>query len=231
MKPGFPRSWPSQSGAWTASGFQAGGLGPGHPTGDGAPVWCWKLESLFRELRVRLRLDCEALCSLGRGLTAGECGPEMWGARRFTALPHAARNGPPRGQPVGRASVPGAPAGHPGASRQAGDGSDPQGTAAGLSRCLSRVPALPHSAADRCVPSADCVPGFGVAGPSGLGSRARLEAVPESHFPWEPGQPGVETRSLRPLRSPGLCGVAELGPGSGGGPQAACRAWSPLSSA
>ena len=100
----------------------------------------------------------------------------------------------------------GASAGHPGASRQAGNGLDPQGRAAGLSRCLSRVPALPHSATDRCVPSADCVPGFGVAGPSGLGSCARLEAVPESHFLWEAGRPGAETRSLRPLRSPGSAG-------------------------
>lgn len=91
MKPHFP-SRPSQPGAWAASWFQASRLGPGSPTGNGAPVSCWKLESLFRGPRVRLRLDREALWSLGRGLPAG-----VWGAGRFTALPQAAGNGPPSG--------------------------------------------------------------------------------------------------------------------------------------
>lgn len=71
MKPHFP-SRPSQPGAWAASWFQASRLGPGNH-GNGAPVSCWKLESLFRGPRVRLRLDREALWSLGGGLPAGVC--------------------------------------------------------------------------------------------------------------------------------------------------------------
>lgn len=123
----------------------------------------------------------------------------------------------------------GAPVGHPGACRQAGDEPDPRGRAAGLSCCLSGVPALPHSPTDLCVPSADRVPGFGVTGP-GLGSRARLQVVPETHFPQQPGWPGAQTLSLMRLRSPGLCRMAELGPGNGGGPGWPAGLGLPLSS-
>lgn len=74
----------------------------------------------------------------------------------------------PRGQLVWRASVSRAPAGHPGASRQAGDGSDPRGRAAGLSRCLSRAPLCPTHRLTSACPALTASPALASPGPVAL---------------------------------------------------------------
>lgn len=107
----------------------------------------------------------------------------VWGGRSELCLELLETGRPPGAKLCGGIRVR-APAGHPRPCRQAGD--EPDLRQLRTEPRLSRDPTLPYSPTDLCVPSADCVPRLAITGPSGLGSGYCLQAVPETHFLWEP---------------------------------------------